>query len=190
MSNQSKIELFHDGEKTYYYDFHDGNIYIKNQNTLKYREQSQKFLKNSIGLSLTIGLLSVVVNRWYRIISSFQLNIALLVIGFLFFFILCFYLDMFIKKNIVDDSIFIPSDIGVINIENLLIQSIKLANFFRNLSFISIFMSIVGISIFLKFSILLGLGVTIFCCLFSFGIIRYLDIPRRYKAIKKLRDLI
>ena len=43
MNYQDKIELYHDGEKTYYYDINEKNLYVQLMNTMNYREKTRMF---------------------------------------------------------------------------------------------------------------------------------------------------
>ncbi|EOT38590.1 hypothetical protein [Enterococcus columbae] len=186
----SKIELFHDSERTYYYDMNEGQLYLQNQNTLKYREQSKKLLENATGISLTIGLISIIINKWYRSIATFQTQFMVLFLGLVLFLFLWKYLNDFIKKHMSDYSISIPLHLQLAEVEDLLDKSTKTANSFKNICLISFLSAAVGLVLFLKFSILIGLALTIISLLLSLAILKYLNISGRYKAINHLRNRI
>lgn len=186
----SKIELFHDGERTYYYDMNEGQLYLQNQNTLKYREQSKKLLENATGISLTIGVISIIINRWYRSIATFQTQFMVLFLGLVLFLFLWKYLNDFIEKHMSDYSISIPLHLQPAEVEDLLDKSTKTANSFKNMCLISFLSAAVSLALFLKFSILIGLALTIISLLLSLAILKYLNISGRYKAINHLRNRI
>lgn len=186
----SKIELYHDGITTYYYDIGAEKFYLKNQNTLEYREQTKKLLANTTGISLTVGLFSIIVNRWYRSIATLQTQIVVLFLGFVAFIFLCRCLDDFIEKQRRDHFTFIPIQLQMGDVEDLLDKSIKVANNFRNICLISFLSMIVGIIVFLKFFMLIGLVLSVFSLLLSLLILRYLNIAGRYKVISHLRSQI
>lgn len=188
MNYQDKIELYHDGEKTYYYDLDEKKLYVQLMNTMNYREKTRKFLKKSSELSLAVGILSIILNRWYGEVASLELNLSLLVFSCLVLIGLICWLSNFFTKQQSNPFSFVLVNMDEFDVENLIEQSGKLADSLRNLSIISLIIVMLGLPLFLINSLLIALVVAIFGALLFWGSLSYFDILKRYKAIDSLKE--
>ncbi|MFU2181730.1 hypothetical protein ACMZ6Y_07730 [Streptococcus pluranimalium] len=186
----SKIEIFHEQaeNKSYFYDTIEKQLFHKNINITD--SSNTKFSKLSAISSTTIGIFSIIVNRWYLSVGTTLSNIFLTLVTF----ILLIIFSKFIKKEI-DKQNKIISNITFeltprFDIKDVVEKSERLINFWTIIKIILIAMIVIGIPMFFNFNYLIGL------VMFSIGIegifliYRYLKLRKRKEAIKQIKKIL
>ena len=189
MTKTTKVELFHDGEKTYFYDTYDQKLYVQMYNTLECRKKTQKYLSRPLGYSVGISLLAVAFNRWYMLRATVTTNILL----FIFISIVTFIIYIYLKQRITTHEknlkqlTFLPQEWEFIDVADLLGKSAKTVKSSKNIMFLCLAGIIGGVTVFFCFSVLVGLVVASLASLI-FALFSHGNFLVRDRVVKELRQ--
>ncbi|HFI0292296.1 TPA: hypothetical protein ACGOVK_000687 [Streptococcus suis] len=185
--NNYKIEIFYEQSNNigYYYDTVDNLLFQKEiiLTSIPYANQ----LKMSLVTSTTIGLFSVIINRWYETVATTVLNIILTIVAIALLIVFSQFVNLEISKQ---NKLVLDMDFEITpkhDIENVVMKSEKLIRFWIiTTSILSVTIAI-GISIFYYFNQLIGLVMFSMSIEGMFLIFKYVRLSSRMHAVKQLK---
>ncbi|HEL1583849.1 TPA: hypothetical protein TXJ06_000549 [Streptococcus suis] len=185
--NNYKIEIFYEQSNNigYYYDTVDNLVFQKEiiLTGIPYANR----LKMSLVTSTTIGLFSMIINRWYETVATTVLNIILTIVAISLLIIFSQFVNLEISKQnkpVPDiDFEITPKH----NIENVVMKSEKLIRFWVMTASILSATIVIGISIFYYFNQLIGLVMFSMSIEGMFLIFKYVRLSSRMHAVKQLK---
>ena len=185
--NNYKIEIFYEQSINigYYYDTVDNLLFQKEiiLTSIPYANQ----LKMSLVTSTTIGLFSVIINRWYETVATTVLNIILTIVAIALLIVFSQFVNLEISKQ---NKLVLDMDFEITpkhDIENVVMKSEKLIRFWIiTTSILSVTIAI-GISIFYYFNQLIGLVMFSMSIEGMFLIFKYVRLSSRMHAVKQLK---
>ncbi|MGV3029850.1 hypothetical protein ACEE42_04680 [Streptococcus suis] len=185
--NDCKIEIFYEQSNNmgYYYDTAENLLFQKEiiMTGIPYANR----LKTSLVTSTTIGLFSVIINRWYETVATTVLNVILTIVAISLLIIFSQFVNLEISKQNkpvpdIDFEITPKHDI-----ENVVMKSEKLIRFWVMTASILSVTIVIGISIFYYFNQLIGLVMFSMSIEGVFLIFKYVRLSSRILAVKRLK---
>lgn len=185
--NNYKIEIFYEQSNNigYYYDTVD-NLLFQKEIILTGIPYTNR-LKMSLVTSTTIGLFSMIINRWYETVATTVLNIILTIVAISLLIIFSQFVNLEISKQnkpVPDIDFEIPPKH---NIENVVMKSEKLIRFWVMTASILSATIVIGISIFYYFNQLIGLVMFSMSIEGMFLIFKYVRLSSRMHVVKQLK---
>lgn len=185
--NNYKIEIYYEQSNNvgYYYDTVENLLFQKEiiMTSIPYANQ----LKTSLVTSTTIGLFSVIINRWYETVATTVLNIILTIVAIALLIVFSQFVNLEISKQ---NKLVLDMDFEITpkhDIENVVMKSEKLIRFWIiTTSILSVTIAI-GISIFYYFNQLIGLVMFSMSIEGVFLIFKYVRLSSRIFAVKRLK---
>lgn len=185
--NNYKVEIFYEQSNNvgYYYDTVENLLFQKEiiMTGIPYANR----LKTSLVTSTTIGLFSVIINRWYETVTTTVLNVILTIVAISLLIIFSQFVNLEISKQNkpvpdIDFEITPKHDI-----ENVVMKSEKLIRFWVMTASILSVTIVIGISIFYYFNQLIGLVMFSMSIEGMFLIFKYVRLSSRMHAVKQLK---
>lgn len=137
-----------------------------------------------ISITSASGLFAIVFNRWYMSVGNIALNIVLLLLSILITLILLLFLTKKINEALVNDTNLYRLVDDAEEINKWIEYSKNLYWKLSTLLIISTIMSFASCFIFLAYSVLVGLPISIGTFILAFLLVKYVNLPQRSKALK------
>lgn len=185
--NNYKIEIFYEQSNNigYYYDTVD-NLLFQKEIILTGIPYTNR-LKMSLVTSTTIGLFSMIINRWYETVATTVLNIILTIVAIALLIVFSQFVNLEISKQ---NKLVLDMDFEITpkhDIENVVMKSEKLIRFWVMTASILSATIVIGISIFYYFNQLIGLVMFSMSIEGMFLIFKYVRLSSRMHAVKQLK---
>ncbi len=181
----TKVELINADNETIFYDFTDKNIYKLTVDPEMYSEKEDKY----DSIILAVALITIPINKIYMDIANTFINIIVFAVisFFAFLFFTKYTRTLQIHREYIKSNI--HNSVEIEYEENMIKNATKAANILMCMGLPALFISLIILILYFKFSILTLIIIFDSSFYLSYIFLIKTKIHKRYKAIKEMKKL-
>ncbi|HGI1815576.1 TPA: hypothetical protein ACJSSF_000444 [Streptococcus agalactiae] len=189
---KSYAEIYHDGNQGYYYNFDTKIFYIKSFETPNYQKENLENLENIKKYSSIITFLVLIlipINNWYRTIANLKLNLILAIMFIVIALVVVNKLNNIVskQKRNIDNISYEKMEFDKEKIANIIVSAEELSNKLLFLLVISLFISLLLIMLYFKYSVLIFFPIALMLLILSRLLLENIDFFERKNAINEIK---
>ncbi|HFU6788677.1 TPA: hypothetical protein ACGOAD_000514 [Streptococcus agalactiae] len=186
---KSYAEIYHDGNQGYYYNFDTKIFYIKSFETPNYQKENLEKIKKYSSIITFLVLILIPINNWYRTIANLKLNLILAIMFIVIALVVVNKLNNIVskQKRNIDNISYEKMEFDKEKIANIIVSAEELSNKLLFLLVISLFISLLLIMLYFKYSVLIFFPIALMLLILSRLLLENIDFFERKNAINEIK---
>ncbi|HGD3260897.1 TPA: hypothetical protein ACIODH_001002 [Streptococcus agalactiae] len=189
LSCMSQTSVFSDGLKNNDIHFDTKIFYIKSFETPNYQKENLENIKKYSSIITFLVLILIPINNWYRTIANLKLNLILAIMFIVIALVVVNKLNNIVskQKRNIDNISYEKMEFDKEKIANIIVSAEELSNKLLFLLVISLFISLLLIMLYFKYSVLIFFPIALMLLILSRLLLENIDFFERKNAINEIK---